>query len=104
MQTLCEITYDSRISLARWESLHLVSVNNRSPVCDITTFGDFPNLMLPIEPDSGAWHGGDISVIFDTDNDIQHTDDRMFEDERFGRYWRGAWATFARDPERGLVK
>jgi len=47
---------------------------------------------------------GDISVIFDTDNDIQHTDDRMFKDERFGRYWRGAWATFARDPERGLVK
>jgi cholinesterase len=67
-------------------------------------FGDFPNLKLSIELDSGAWHGGDISVIFDTDNDIQHTDDRMFEDERFGRYWRGAWATFARDPEKGLVK
>jgi hypothetical protein len=26
-------------------------------------FGDFPNLKLLIEPDSGAWHGGDISVI-----------------------------------------
>jgi len=45
-----------------------------------------------------------LDSIFDTDNDIQHTDDRMFEDERFGRYLRGAWAAFARDPERGLVK
>lgn len=82
----------------------LASANNQSPVWRYRYFGDFDNLKLSTKPDSGAWHGGEIPVILGTDLDIQRTVERTPEEERVGKYLREAWAAFAKDPEKGLLK
>jgi cholinesterase len=82
----------------------LASMNNNSPVWQYRYFGDFLNLKLSTEPDSGAWHGSEIPVIFGTDMDIQDMVKRTPDEDKVGKYLRGAWAAFAKDPENGLTK
>lgn len=82
----------------------LASAINHIPVWRYRWFGDFPNLKLSTEPNSGAWHGSEIPVIFGTDLDLQHVVERSPDEDKVGGYMRGAWAAFAKDPENGLVE
>jgi len=67
-------------------------------------YGDFRDLKLTINPSSGAWHGSEVPVIFGTDLDIQNVVARTPQQEAIGKYVRGAWAAFAKDPPGGLTK
>lgn len=76
---------------------------NYSVEANVTTwryryFGSFPNTM--IVPNAGAWHAAEILLLFDTNiaNPPQTT-----EQIAIGKYMRGAWAAFAKDPENGLT-
>ena len=82
----------------------LASAVNNAPVWRYRYFGNLPNLKLSTDPDSGAWHGSEVCVLFGTDEDVQHIVKRTPEEEEFEQYMRGAWAVFAKDPERGLLK
>jgi cholinesterase len=65
-------------------------------------FGSFPNTRLTSIPDSGAWHESELPVLFDnlpTGSGIPAT---TSEEASIGRYLRGAWAAFAKDPVNGL--
>ncbi|TGO70188.1 hypothetical protein BOTNAR_0003g00820 [Botryotinia narcissicola] len=61
-------------------------------------FGSFPNTM--IVPNAGAWHTAEIPLLFDTNlvNPPETT-----EQIAIGKYMRGAWAAFAKNPENGLT-
>ncbi|KAF5879482.1 putative carboxylesterase protein [Botrytis fragariae] len=61
-------------------------------------FGSFPNTM--IVPNAGAWHAAEIPLLFDTNlaNPPETT-----EQIAIGKYMRGAWAAFAKNPENGLT-
>ncbi|KAH9900184.1 cholinesterase precursor [Xylariomycetidae sp. FL2044] len=52
-------------------------------------------------PDSGAYHGSELSLLFGTTYDITGTPDTP-EEELASRYIMGAWAAFGRDPTKGL--
>ncbi|KAM0547783.1 hypothetical protein ACHAPJ_010244 [Fusarium lateritium] len=64
-------------------------------------FGDFENLALSTDPPSGAYHGAELQPLFNTvpQSPIPST----LEQVKVGEYLRGAWATFAKDPEEGLL-
>ncbi|PNS17490.1 hypothetical protein CAC42_8033 [Sphaceloma murrayae] len=66
---------------------------------------DFENLRLYDAsngfPDSGAYHGVELSLLFGTTGDVTGQADSEAQ-ERTRRYLQGAWAAFARDPMRGL--
>jgi cholinesterase len=82
----------------------LASVTNGVPTWRYRWFGNFPNLKLTTVPDSGAWHGSEIPIIFGTDMDIQNLVPRTPAESQIATYMRGAWAAFAQDPENGLKK
>jgi len=67
-------------------------------------FGEFPNTMLTSSPDSGAYHGSEVPVIFDTlpqpGNGIPAS---TAEEVAIGKYIRGAWAAFAKNSTGGLL-
>lgn len=76
---------------------------NSSTVADAPTwryryFGDFEDLRLTSSPDSGAYHGSEIALIFGTLPDGGGSQ----EEREVGKYIRGAWTAFAKDPRRGL--
>ncbi|KAK8909570.1 hypothetical protein QC760_002270 [Botrytis cinerea] len=60
-------------------------------------FGSFPNTM--IVPNAGAWHTAEVPLLFDTN---LANPPETAEQVEIGKYMRGAWATFAKDPENGL--
>ena len=61
-------------------------------------------MRLTTEPDSRAFHGSDIPVLFDTRPAPGGSVPAPARDEiAFGKYMRGAWATFAKDPWKGLT-
>lgn len=62
-------------------------------------FGDWDNLRL--YPDSRAYHGTDITMIFGTAEDVSGVPNSPAENE-VSRYMMRAWAAFARDPSQGL--
>jgi cholinesterase len=66
-------------------------------------FGDFPDLRLTTEPDSGVYHSFELAVLFNTlrpaGNGIPPPTDAEMA---IGKYMRGAWAAFAKDPANGL--
>lgn len=82
----------------------LVSVENQIPTWRYRWFGNFANLKLTTVPDSGAWHGSEIPIIFGTDMDIQNLVARTPAESQIAAYTRGAWAAFAKDPVNGLTK
>jgi cholinesterase len=65
-------------------------------------FGEFPDLELTTFPDSGAYHGSEISVLFDTLQEGNGLPPPTEAEIAIGNYMRGAWAAFAKDPENGL--
>lgn len=64
-------------------------------------FGDFPNLRLTVNPDSGAWHGVEINTVWQTAVDASGEADTAPE-ASISRYLSRAWATFAKNPVAGL--
>ncbi|CAD6439808.1 c676aaa1-4651-4aa4-8ceb-bae45132be8a [Sclerotinia trifoliorum] len=93
-----------------WQTFNLIDFTcptayraNYSIQADVTTwryryFGSFPDTM--IVPNAGAWHAAEITLLFDTNiaNPPETT-----EQIAIGKYMRGAWAAFAKDPENGLT-
>lgn len=66
-------------------------------------FGDFPNLRLTNVTEQAAYHGAELALVFDTEplagNGVPPSTD---EEVALGKYIRGAWAAFAKDPKQGL--
>ncbi|KAJ9157899.1 Carboxylic ester hydrolase [Pleurostoma richardsiae] len=62
----------------------------------------FPNVRLSGNAYHGAWHGSQNVVMFGNAR-LSGPPDTEAEG-RLAEYMRGAWAAFARDPERGLVE
>ncbi|KAK6858393.1 hypothetical protein PG995_006092 [Apiospora arundinis] len=71
-------------------------------------FGDWDNLRLyngsaGLGPrGSGAYHGSELEMIFGTAQDVSGLKNSPAEDA-MSRYMMGAWAAFARDPQKGLL-
>jgi cholinesterase len=59
--------------------------------------GQFPNLRLTKTPNSGAWHGSEIPVIWGTAQDSTLLENTAAETE-IGNYLQRAWAAFAKSP------
>jgi cholinesterase len=79
------------------------SVEHSVPTWRYRYFGEFPNLRLTSTPDSGAWHGSEVPLIFNTDMDIQNLVSRTPAETEIAEYLRKAWVAFATDPEGGLT-
>lgn len=66
---------------------------------------DWDNLRLynatPGYPDSGAYHGSDMEMIFGTDYEVSGQNNSL-QEELTSRYFMSAWAAFGRSPTRGL--
>lgn len=69
--------------------------------------GHFDNLRLYDSwgeyPDSGAYHGVDMSELFGTAQDVTGEASTQEQGE-VSKYMQRAWAAFGRDPEKGLEK
>lgn len=76
------------------------SVAAGNPTWRYRYFGSWPNLQISTDPDSGAWHGSEIPVLFDTAP--SRVVPATAEQVAFGKYMRSAWAAFAKDPAKGL--
>lgn len=67
--------------------------------------GDWENLRLygawGDYPDSGAYHGSDLDMLFGTAYDVTGTPNSL-QEELTSRYMMGAWAAFGRSPATGL--
>ena len=69
------------------------------PVWRYRYFGDWPNLRL--YPNSSAYHGSEIGIVYGTAPDITGLPNTPQEDE-VTAYMMKAWAAFAADPQNGL--
>lgn len=65
-------------------------------------FGDWPDMRLSSTVYTGAYHGSEVNILFDTVPHGEGIPASMPEEVAFGKYMRGAWAAFARNPARGL--
>jgi cholinesterase len=79
-----------------------VNIAANVPTWRYRYFGVFPNLRLTSEPESGAWHGSELSIIFDTVPQGAGIPENTNEEISIGDYVREAWVTFAKDPANGL--
>jgi len=64
-------------------------------------FADFPNVRLTLNPDSGAWHGAEIGIVWQTTVDASGEANTAPE-ASISQYLSGAWAAFAKNPATGL--
>lgn len=65
-------------------------------------FGDFPNLQIRTDIDAGAFHSSDVYSILGSWPAGDGIPDATAEEIALGKYMRGAWATFAKDTQKGL--
>lgn len=79
-----------------------VSVQAGNPTWRYRYMGVFPNLILSTNPQSGAYHSGELPPLFDTIAQDLIASTR--EEIAIGNYMRGAWAAFAKDPVHGLER
>lgn len=66
-------------------------------------FGDFPNLQIQKGVDAGAFHITDVYNIFASWPVGPGIPAATTEEIELGRYMRGAWATFAKNSQKGLL-
>lgn len=66
-------------------------------------FGDFYNLRLTTKPSSGAWHGSELPILFQSAEDSSGAPNTP-EETAISDYMQGAWAAFAKDPKRAFSK
>lgn len=64
-------------------------------------FGEFPNTRLTLNPSSGAWHGAEIGVVWQSAADVSGVPNTVAE-ASISTYLSGAWAAFAKNPDMGL--
>ncbi|KAH6613671.1 Alpha/Beta hydrolase protein [Chaetomium sp. MPI-SDFR-AT-0129] len=76
------------------------SASEGNPTWRYRWHGVFPNTNLGKKPASGAYHDSETAVLFGNVDQSQVRNTEV--EEATGRYLRGAWAAFARDPVRGL--
>jgi carboxylesterase type B len=79
------------------------SVGLSLPTWRYRYFGEFPNTVLTTVPDSGAWHGSEVPVIFDTLPIGTGIPASTSAEVAIGKYIRGAWAAFAKNSTAGLI-
>jgi carboxylesterase type B len=79
-----------------------VSVLHGLPVWRYRYFGEFPNMQLSSTVHTGAYHGAEVNVLFDTAPVGGGIPESTVQEVELGKYMRGAWAAFARDPVNGL--
>ncbi|KAI1863818.1 uncharacterized protein JN550_009316 [Neoarthrinium moseri] len=77
------------------------SVNNGVPTWRYRWFGAFPNTILSNDPPSGAYHTSELPILFGTV--LQTVVASTPAENDISSYMRGAWAAFAKDPEKGLL-
>jgi cholinesterase len=61
-------------------------------------YGEFYNLRLTSNPNSGTWHGSEIPIIFQAAEDASGVPNTP-EENSIGDYMQKAWADFAKEPE-----
>lgn len=81
-----------------------ISLSAGVPTWRYRWFGSFPNTQLTTFPNSGAWHGSQNPIIFDTAVSGPGIPPATDAEVAIGTYLRGAWAAFAKDPVGGLAK
>jgi cholinesterase len=79
-----------------------ISINAGVPTWRYRWFGDFPNLRLTSVPDSGAYHGSELAVLFGNFPSATGVPTTTPAEASIGDYVRGAWAAFSKDPINGL--
>ncbi|KAH8695819.1 Alpha/Beta hydrolase protein [Phaeosphaeriaceae sp. PMI808] len=68
-------------------------------------FGSFPNLQIQTNPDSGAYHSSELSLLFDNLPPAGIPGiPRLQNSKVSGDIYQEAWTTFAKDPEKGLER
>ncbi|KAM0806934.1 putative Carboxylesterase [Seiridium cardinale] len=77
------------------------AIQNGDPIWRYRYFGAFPNTILSDDPPSGAYHTAELPILFGTVTQTVHTNTDAEND--ISSYMRGAWAAFAKDPEKGLL-
>lgn len=80
----------------------LESARDGNPTWRYRWHGVFPNTIISTHPPSGAYHFSEVEVLFGTVD--QSTIPNTRQQDAIGRYMRGAWAAFAKDPVRGLLR
>lgn len=75
-----------------------VSWTANTPIWRYRYFGVFPNIAISTE--AGAWHASELPIIFNT---ATETIPATTAEISIANYMRGAWATFAKDPVKGLL-
>lgn len=78
-----------------------VSVSQGVPTWRYRWFGVFANTNLTTYPNSGAYHGSEIPIIFNTSLEAPGLS-RTPQEIQLTDYMSGAWAAFAKDPAKGL--
>lgn len=81
-----------------------ISISNHIPTWRYRYFGDFENTKLSLDSDYGAYHGSEIALLFDVFSVGPGIPPSTATEIKIGRYIRGAWTAFAKDPENGLRK
>ncbi|KAF2499004.1 alpha/beta-hydrolase [Lophium mytilinum] len=81
-----------------------VSIFNKVPTWRYRFFGVFPDTNLTTNPDSGAYHGSEIPMIFGVPPAGQGIANSSQQELALMSYMRGAWTTFAKDPVAGLSR
>ena len=76
------------------------SRHNKTAGYTYSWLATFPNLQLT---STTAYHGIDIPVLFGTSEEITQISDTITQRE-FGKFVRGVWADFVRDPKFGLER
>lgn len=77
------------------------SVRQGNPTWRYRYFGEFSNMELSTHPPSGAYHESEVRQLFNT---VDQSEMYSTTEERIlAKYMRGAWATFAKDPKKGLL-
>lgn len=79
-----------------------VNMEYNLPTWRYRYFGDWPDMRLSDTIYTGAYHGSDVNILFDTVPRGIDIPASTREETAFGKYMRGAWAAFVSDPERGL--
>lgn len=80
----------------------LASARAGNPTWRYRWHGVFPNTLIATNPPSGACHYSEVAVLFGTVDQSAIPNTR--QEDAIGRYMRGAWAAFAKDPARGLLR
>ena len=100
------------LSLEQWALLNLQTFTcpvgsaaqyraiNNVPVWRYRFFGDFPNTRLTQDPNSGAWHGSEISQVFGS-SELAGLPNTQAE-TAISSYIMSAWADFAKNPTTAL--